>query len=96
MKKTSFGLSALLATGVLGVGAGMGVASMSSAHASGSQPQSITVFVDATFGFRKDHMARKLSKSHAEYAADGYHFADMNPYVENGDLEGFFVTYTRD
>ncbi|MGA7296966.1 MAG: hypothetical protein WBW92_05610 [Rhodanobacteraceae bacterium] len=96
MKKTSFGLSALLATGLLSAGAGLGVASMSRAHASDSKPQSITVFVDATFGFRKDHMARKLSKSHAEYAARGYHFADMNAYVENGDLEGFFVTYTRD
>ena len=95
MKKAAFGLSALLATGALGIGAGVGASYMQSAHAGDDSPQSVTVFVDATFGFRKDHMARKLSKSHAEYAARGYHFADMEPYAENGDLQGFFVTYTR-
>jgi hypothetical protein len=55
----------------------------------------VTVFVDATFGFRKNHMATKLTQSHAEYAARGYRFVDMSPYNENGDLVGFFVTYTR-
>ena len=95
MKKTAFGFSALLATGALGMGAGFGASYMQSAHASDDSPQSVTVFVDATFGFRKDHMARKLSKSHAEYAAKGYHFADLEAYDENGDLQGFFVTYTR-
>ncbi len=55
----------------------------------------VTVFVDATFGFRKKHMASQLSKSHAEYAARGYRYVDMAPYNENGDLVGVFVTYTR-
>ncbi len=95
MKKTAFGLSALLVTGVLGFGTGMGASWMQTAHAGDDSPQSVTVFVDATFGFRKDHMARKLSKSHAEYEAKGYHFANMVAYDENGDLQGFFVTYTR-
>lgn len=95
MKMTAFGLSALLATGILGTGAGFGISMVTSAHASDSPAQSVTVFVDATFGFRKDHMARQLSKSHREYAAKGYHFADMEAYDENGDLQGFFVTYTR-
>lgn len=57
---------------------------------------SITVFVDATFGFRKDHLASQLNKSHAKYAAKGYRFAAMQTYAENGDLQGMFVTYTRD
>lgn len=61
----------------------------------GSSPETVTVFVDATFGFRKKHLASKLSKSHAEFAARGYHYVDMENYVENGDLVGVFVTYTR-
>ncbi|KGI77327.1 hypothetical protein [Oleiagrimonas soli] len=73
------------------------VASGAFAHAtSGDQPRTVTVFVDATFGMRKNHMARKLTKSEAEYAAKGYRFAQMVAYNENGDLEGFFVTYVRD
>lgn len=64
--------------------------------ATGSSPETVTVFVDATFGFRKTHLANQLTKSHAEFAARGYHFVDMQNYVENGDLVGVFVTYTRD
>jgi len=40
-------------------------------------------------------MANQLTKSHADYAARGYRYVDMAPYNENGDLVGFFVTYTR-
>ncbi len=60
-----------------------------------SSPETITVLIDATFGFRKKHLAKQLTKSHAEFAARGYHFVDMENYVENGDLVGVFVTYTR-
>lgn len=59
-------------------------------------PDAVTVFVDATFGMRKDHLAKQLTKSHASYAAKGYHFAGMQAYNENGDLQGLFVTYVRD
>ncbi|MGN2250641.1 hypothetical protein ACFWZ1_11290 [Frateuria sp. GZRe14] len=55
----------------------------------------VTVFVDATLGFRKNHMAKKLTETHAEYAARGYHVVDLSAYNENGDLVGFFVTYAR-
>lgn len=55
----------------------------------------VTVFVDATLGFRKNHMAKKLTETHAEYAARGYHVVDLEAYNENGDLVGFFVTYAR-
>ena len=55
----------------------------------------VTVFVDATLGFRKNHMARKLTETHAEYAARGYRVIDLSAYNENGDLVGFFVTYAR-
>lgn len=63
--------------------------------ASADAPETVTVFIDATFGMRKGHMANQLTKSHAEYVARGYRYIDMAPYNENGDLVGFFVTYTR-
>ena len=94
--KTSY-LASLFLAAVLG-----GVGSILLIHADPVQASStkasadtVTVFVDATFGFRKKHMANQLSKSHAEYAARGYRYVDMAPYNENGDLVGVFVTYTR-
>ncbi len=54
-----------------------------------------TVFVDANFGGRKNGAAKALSKKHAEMEAQGWRFAHLAPYTENGDLVGFFVTYVR-
>ena len=94
MKPTFF--ASLLLAAVLGAGG-----SILLTHAGTVQAQSsptadtVTVFVDATLGFRKKHMANQLTKSHAEYAARGYRYVDMAPYNENGDLVGFFVTYTK-
>ena len=94
MKPTFF--ASLLLAAVLG-----GCGSILLTHAGTAQAQTsptadtVTVFVDATLGFRKKHMANQLTKSHAEYAARGYRYVDMAPYNENGDLVGFFVTYTR-
>lgn len=93
--KSSF-IASLLLAAVIGAGGSVLLVHPGPARAA-SQPtgDTITVFVDSTFGFRKKHMANQLTKSHAEYAARGYRFVDMAPYNENGDLVGFFVTYTR-
>lgn len=99
--KSSFPAALLLAA-VLGAGgsilmahAGPAQAGPVQAGTAGVSGDTVTVFVDATLGFRKKHMANQLTKSHAEYAARGYRYVDMAPYNENGDLVGFFVTYTR-
>ena len=99
--KSSF-LAALLLAAVLGAGGSILVAHAGPVKAdpvqagtAGVSGDTVTVFVDATLGFRKKHMANQLTKSHAEYAARGYRYVDMAPYNENGDLVGFFVTYTR-
>lgn len=54
-----------------------------------------TVFVDANFGARKSSAAKALSRKHEEMEAQGWRFAHLAPYTENGDLVGFFVTYLR-
>ena len=56
---------------------------------------SLTVFVDAPLGQRKRGSAKKLNKSHKKYAAKGYRLIDVETYIENGDLEGFFVSYVK-
>lgn len=37
-----------------------------------------------------------MSKKHDEYTSNGWRFVDMETYIENSDLEGFFLTYSRD
>ena len=90
-------LASLLLAVVLGAGGSVLLAHAGPAQAEtiAASADTVTVFVDATLGFRKKHMANQLTKSHAEYAARGYRYVDMAPYNENGDLVGFFVTYTK-
>jgi hypothetical protein len=92
LRVTSLALAAAL--GVAGTLA-LTPATPAQAQTPAASADTVTVFVDATLGFRKNHMASKLTRSHAEYAARGYRFVDMAPYNENGDLVGFFVTYAR-
>ena len=55
----------------------------------------VTIWVDATWGFRNQGAANDLTEAHRAFAAHGYRVLDVEPYIENGDLEGFFVTYQR-
>ena len=52
-----------------------------------------TVWVD---GKGWSGFAEKLNKRHAEMQAQGWDFADLEVYTENGDMQGAFVTYERD
>jgi hypothetical protein len=54
-----------------------------------------TLYLDVGRFGRKRGAASKMSKLHEERALEGWTFHDMELYVENGDLEGFFVTYVR-
>ncbi len=76
---------------------GIGVASTSAAepavHAGASGAK--TIFVGVHLLGRRKGAAKKLNQLHAEQAAEGWRYANMQAWVENGDLEGFFVTYTR-
>ncbi len=70
-------------------------------HSVARQPElplgqdTVTIYLDTDFGSRKKRAARMLSKSHREFAEKGYRFVDLQIYIEDGDQEGFFVTYTR-
>jgi hypothetical protein len=57
--------------------------------------ESITVFQDVSRIGRKDGAAKNMTGKHKEMARTGWRFADMEVYTENGDLEGFFLSYSR-
>lgn len=58
--------------------------------------ESKTIFRDASRFSRKNNAAKNMSEKHNEYTKDGWRFVDMETYIENSDLEGFFLTYSRD
>ena len=58
--------------------------------------QASTVFVPDKAGNRKTGSAKKLSETHDVAEAQGWNFQDMDIYIEDGDLQGFFVSYTRE
>lgn len=55
--------------------------------------KAVTVFVDVNKLTRKNFAARKMTRLHNEFAEKGYELVSVSPYNENGDLEGFFVSY---
>jgi len=57
--------------------------------------EAITIFQDASRFGRKDRAAEQMTEKHNEMALSGWRFAGMEIYTENGDLEGFYVSYTR-
>jgi hypothetical protein len=59
------------------------------------QLQASTVFIADKTGSRQGGSAKKLSESHKTAESQGWNFDEMSIYIEDGDLQGFFVTYTR-
>ncbi len=52
----------------------------------------ITVFVDKGSA---SAVTKAINKMHAKMEAEGWTYKDMGVYVEDGDLEGVFITYVR-
>jgi hypothetical protein len=67
----------------------------SAEEASRGNMPAATIWVDASWGFRHQGAANTLSDAHRAFAAKGYKVLSVEPYIENGDLQGFFVTYQR-
>lgn len=55
----------------------------------------VTVYVDISRFSRKNGAASKMTESHRDFAQFGYRLVAVNPYTENSDLEGFFVSYQK-
>jgi len=57
--------------------------------------QAWTVFVSDATMRRHDGSASRITESHRKAEQLGWAFKDLEVYIENGDLQGFFITYTR-
>ena len=55
----------------------------------------ITIYIDASWGYRTERAAINITERHQEHAARGYQFVDLELYLEDSDLKGFFVTYEK-
>lgn len=58
--------------------------------------QASTVFIPDKTGSKQKGSAEKLRASHKNAESQGWNFDEMSIYIEDGDLQGFFVTYTRE
>ncbi|RMH94765.1 hypothetical protein EBB59_00225 [Lysobacter pythonis] len=67
----------------------------SAAEAAAANSPAVTIWVDATWGFRNRGAANDLTAAHRAFYAQGYRVLSVQPYIENGDLQGFFVTYEK-
>ena len=57
--------------------------------------QAITIFHDVSGFGRRNRAAENMTEVHAEMALEGWRYHGMVIYTENGDLEGFYLSYTR-
>lgn len=64
-------------------------------EAVGKNLRAVTLWVDASWGFRNQGAANALSRAHQAFTTRGYDVVSVEPYIENGDLQGFFVTYQK-
>jgi len=53
----------------------------------------VTVYIGMHYG--KNSAAKEINAMHAKMEKDGWRFADMETNIENGDTEGFWLTYTK-
>ena len=89
-------LAALLSSALPAQAALFGKSAERAAEQAASENASAaTIWVEASWGFRNQGAANDLTAAHKAFAARGYKVVSVEPYIENGDLEGFFVTYQR-
>ena len=53
----------------------------------------VTIYMDISAMGRKRRAAEKMTDLHKQHFAKGWTVVDVDPYIENGDLQGFFITY---
>ena len=53
----------------------------------------LTIYMDISVMSRKHRAAKRMTALHKEHFAQGWTVVDIDPYIENGDLQGFFITY---
>ena len=57
--------------------------------------QAYTVFLKDKAGNRQKGSAELISEQHKLAEKAGWNFDELAIYIEDGDLQGFFITYSR-
>ncbi len=55
--------------------------------------EGLTIYLDVGILKRPNRASREMTKLHATHFEKGWTVVDVDPYIENGDLQGFFITY---
>ena len=71
----------------------VGIAFITVRAADSPPPAAVTIFVNKTMS--GSSLAEALNKEHVKWNEKGYTFAAMDSYIEDGDLQGMWVTYTK-
>lgn len=71
------------------------LAKIDGAEAAAKNLSAVTVFMDVNKLNRKNLAAKKMTAMHQDFAQYGYRLVGISPYNENGDLEGFFISYQK-
>ncbi|MBF6024359.1 hypothetical protein [Lysobacter niastensis] len=91
--------TALLFTAVFGAGSAVAATQTQydkkAAEIARAGQQTVSIYVDVDWGARKGGSATELNQAHQAFNSNGYQVVDVVGYTENGDLQGFFVTYVR-
>jgi len=85
-------IATLVVVGALAAGVLLFTQARAANETAENQPTVVTIYVSAGSG---KGVAEDANKAHAKYVASGYAFADMEPYTENGDLQGAWITYVK-
>lgn len=88
-------LAAALLVPALAVAASQSFYDKKAAEAAGGGQRTISLYVDVDLGARKSGSATELNQAHRAFNANGFDVVSVVGYTENGDLQGFFVTYVR-
>lgn len=88
-------LAAALLMPALAIAASQSFYDKKAAEAAGTGQRTVSLYVDVDLGARKSGSATELNQSHRAFNANGFDVVSVVGYTENGDLQGFFVTYVR-
>ena len=53
----------------------------------------LTIYMDISAVGKTTRAAERMTTLHKQHQAKGWKVIDVDPYVEDGDLQGFFITY---
>ena len=65
------------------------------ATAKDEAPKAANVITMYVAGHGGSSLTKEMNELHGKMEQQGWRFADMEVHTENGDTEGFWVTYTK-